>query len=177
MQVKQLNKSHEKQFSAMMMEIRKSLENPLWFMSFTEQEQKEMLAGKTIITYGAFSDDGELMAVSGLFPNPDEFKDITELLKLNPNKTTELGGCMTLPKFRGHNLMLQLNEMLLKVAKEAGFSNMIATAHPDNIASNKSLKALGMKLEKTITRNGKYLRNVYLLNLTQIKTKNCCCLK
>ena len=134
-------------------------------MPFTQDEKNEMLKGESIIVYGAFSEKNELMSVSGLFPDPSNFGDLTELLKLNPAETTELGGCMTRPKFRGQNLMLRLNEYLLSVAKNQGYKNLIATAHPENTASGKSLEKLGMKKVGQVNRSGKYLRDVFYLGL------------
>lgn len=43
---------------------------------------------------------------------------------------------------------------------------MLATAHPDNIASNTSLKHLGYKIIKEVTRAGKR-RNLLVLDLTK----------
>ena len=70
---------------------------------------------------------------------------------------------MVLPEYRGQNLMLDVNNALLNVAKEMGIDYFVATVHPDNIASNRSVQKMGMQLKTTITRTGGYERNVYLL--------------
>ena len=55
--------------------------------------------------------------------------------------------------------------MLVKEAKHRGFEYLIATAAPENIASNKSLLKLGMKCVCQINRYGKYLRNCYMMKI------------
>ncbi|OCL94362.1 hypothetical protein [Arcobacter porcinus] len=71
---------------------------------------------------------------------------------------------MTLKSARGKKCMLNLNKILLDLAKEKNIKYIIATAHPKNIASNKSLKNLNMVFVKEIIRSN-YPRNLYILEL------------
>ena len=61
--------------------------------------------------------------------------------------------------------MHKVNSKLIEIAKKKGFEYLVATAHPDNVASNKSLAKLGMECKAQIIRAGKYLRNVYMIKL------------
>ncbi|MDO4497523.1 MAG: hypothetical protein Q4B58_06830 [Bacteroidales bacterium] len=51
-------------------------------------------------------------------------------------------------------------------AKRQGIRYMLATAHPDNIASNTSLQQLGYKIIKEFTRAGKR-RNLLVMDLKE----------
>ena len=57
--------------------------------------------------------------------------------------------------------MREINSVIMSEAKNQGFVYLVATAHPDNIASNTSLSKLGLSYKKTVVRTGGYLRNVY----------------
>jgi RimJ/RimL family protein N-acetyltransferase len=46
-----------------------------------------------------------------------------------------------------------------------GLAYLVASAHPDNVASNRSLKKLGMEHKQTLVRGEKFLRNAYCLLL------------
>ena len=163
-EIKRLNKNNQQDFINFNRIIRANLQNPSWFMPFSEENTKHTFdEGNTLVVYGAFI-DGELGAISLFDTNFEEFKELAQILGVNPSKKgAELGGSMVLPQFRGQHLMLDVNLKLIEVAKEMGINYFVATAHPDNLASNRSLEKLGMQLKTTVTRAGGYLRNVYLL--------------
>ena len=98
--------------------------------------------------------------------NFDEFRELSVASGISlERKGAELGGSMVLPDYRGQNLMYDVNKKLLEVAKENGIEYLVATVHPENIASNRSVLKLGMQKTATIVRTGGYLRNVYFLEL------------
>jgi RimJ/RimL family protein N-acetyltransferase len=132
-------------------------------MPFSEENLQNTFAeGSSLVIYGAFI-DGTLGAVSLFDTNQEEFKELAKVCGVSTDKGAELGGSMVLPDFRGQNLMLDINLKLIEVAKRMGLKYFVATVHPDNIASNSSVKKLGMQYVTTITRTGGYLRNVYIL--------------
>lgn len=163
-EIKKLNKTNQNDFINFNRIIRNNLQNPAWFMPFSEENMLHTFdEGNTLVVYGAFVDN-VLGAISLFDTNVDEFKELSLIAGVSPDKKgAELGGSMVLPDFRGQNLMLDVNNKLIEVAKEMGIEYFVATAHPDNVASNRSLQKLGMQLKTTITRTGGYLRNVYLL--------------
>ena len=163
-EIKRLNKSNQQDFINFNRIIRENLQNPEWFMPFSEENMLHTFdEGNTLVVYGAFV-DGELACISLFDTNEEEFKELSVACKANPNKKgAELGGSMVLPKFRGQNLMLDVNNKLLDVAKEMGIDYFVATVHPDNAPSNRSVQKMGMQFKTVITRAGGYLRNVYIL--------------
>lgn len=162
--IKKLDKSNQQDFINFNRIIRSNIQNPSWFMPFSEENMTQTFdEGNTLVVYGAFVD--ECLACISLFDtNKEEFSELSKAVGVSPNKKgAELGGSMVLPDYRGQNLMLDVNLKLIEVAKSMGIDYFVATVHPDNIASNRSVQKLGMQLKTTITRAGGYLRNVYLL--------------
>lgn len=165
-EIRRLDKSNQQDFINFNRIIRENLVNPKWFMPFSEENMIHTFDdGNTLVVYGVFV-DGVLAAISLFDTNYQEFKELSLACNLSPDKKgAELGGSMVLPQYRGQNLMLDVNTKLISVAKEMGIDYFVATVHPDNIASNRSVQKLGMQLKTTITRTGGYLRNVYLMEL------------
>ena len=95
----------------------------------------------------------------------DEFVDeIKESLGISNALAGEFGGVLVLPEYRGNGIMKQFSHILINEAKSRNYDYVVSVAHPENIASNKSILAMGAKLMKT-DYLGEYYRNMYLLNL------------
>ncbi|MBE5733561.1 MAG: GNAT family N-acetyltransferase [Clostridiales bacterium] len=164
-EIKRLSKEHHQQFKLINAKIRKALVNQKWFMPFSEENINNMFnEGSTLVVFGAFI-DGDLGAVSLFDANNDEFAEMAKTVGYCEKIGAELGGSMVLPEYRGKNLMLEINYALINEARKMGIEYFIATAHPDNVASNNSLKKLGMTYKTTLIRDGGYERNVYILDL------------
>ena len=63
--------------------------------------------------------------------------------------------------------MLRLNEHLLRIARERSIDVLIATAHPDNVSSCKSLEKLGMAIKGSMVKSGRFPRNIYLMMINE----------
>lgn len=165
-EIRRLGKEQHEEYKSLNRTVLDALADADWFIPFPEEIVEGIFApDSTLIVYGCFV-DGVLAAVSMLDMDTGEFAEVAEAAGMPAGKTgAELGGCMVLPAYRGRNLMLDVNRALLKDAKEMGLSYLVATAHPDNIASNSSLKKTGMEHKGVIKRRGHYLRNVYVLEL------------
>ncbi|MCD7971626.1 MAG: GNAT family N-acetyltransferase [Candidatus Azobacteroides sp.] len=141
------------------------LSNASYYIPFTEKEVEASFDGSgKVILYGIM-DDGRLAAVSGLFFDVSDLSGELASLGINSAETVEIGGCMTLPDYRNKGYMLALNKELLQVARQKGCTYVVATAHPDNSASNRSLGNAGMERLKVFYRKGDYLRNLYGMKL------------
>ena len=163
-EVRRLDKSNQQDFIEFNRIIRANLSNPEWFMPFSEENMRHTFdKDSTLVVYGAFV-DGVLAAISLFDTNEEEFKELSVVANVGLDKKgAELGGSMVLPQYRGQNLMLDINNELVSVAKEMGLNYFVATVHPDNVASNRSVQKMGMEKKAVVTRTGGYLRNVYLL--------------
>lgn len=145
--------------------VRNALANDAWFIPMSDDTMDSMFsASSTLTVYGAFVDN-ELAAVALIDTDPGEMADLTAVMDLPADTGGELGACVVLPEHRGKKLMYLVCRELVAAAKEMGLNYLVASAHPDNSASNCSLKKLGMECKTTLTRSGDYLRNAYCLLL------------
>lgn len=149
---------------AMSRTIVKTLPREDFLIPMTPDEYEDTLVdGSPDIVYGLFDGD-VLIATSALLHDVRAYHGQPEVEDILAHKCTEIGECMVLPSHRGNSLMLQLNTLLKQEAQRLGVEYMLATAHPDNIASNTSLQHLGFKFVKTFRRSG-FLRNLYVMAL------------
>ncbi|MBQ7033060.1 MAG: GNAT family N-acetyltransferase [Clostridia bacterium] len=165
-EIRQLRKEHHEEYKKLNHTVLDLLENKDWFIPFPEEIVENIFApDSTLTVYGCLI-DGVLAAVSMLDTDWREFAEVAEAAKMPEGKKgAELCASMVLPAYRGQSLMAAVNREIIKEAKEKGFAYLVATAHPDNIASNSSLKKLGLEHRGVITRQGHYLRNVYAMEL------------
>ncbi|RBQ30097.1 hypothetical protein [Aliarcobacter vitoriensis] len=168
MKIIKLEKKHKDDFIYINQDTKQTLENPDFFIGFfSNNEIDEFLKDdKKAIFYGCL--EGEhLIALSGLIFDVEDFYDELTLLNIKLTDCVEIGASMTLLSARGKGCMLNINKELIKIAKAKNIKYLLATAHPNNIASNKSLTNLGMKFIKEYKRHG-YLRNLYIKDLTTL---------
>ncbi|MFW2567902.1 GNAT family N-acetyltransferase [Aliarcobacter butzleri] len=165
MKILKLDKKYKNDFIHINNTTKEYLSNPSFFIEFfTENEINSFLATEDkAIFYGVIENE-KLVAISGLFFEIEDFLDELKLLNINPKDIAEIGACMTLPTSRSKGYMLNLNKELLKIAKTKKIKYILATAHPENISSNKSLQNLKMKFIKEFTRHN-FPRNLYILEL------------
>jgi len=151
---------------AMSLEIVKTLVAPDFLIPMTEEEYDDTYTDiNQDVVYGIF--DGErLVATSSLLHDVRAYGSQPELQEVLTHPCIEIGESMVLPEYRGQELMLRLNRLIKEEARRQGVRYMLATAHPDNIASNTSLKHLGYRIIKGFTRAG-FRRNLLLLDLSK----------
>lgn len=144
--------------------IEDQLPNHDWWLPIRETARAHFFDPLWTLFYGAFDHD-HLVGASALFLNEFEFKEAAKHIQLPLTGTAEIGRCMVNPAYRGRNIMLEINKVLLECAKEKGIKRILSTAHPDNIASCHSLLALGMHKAGEVIKYTSYKRNIYLIEL------------
>lgn len=142
-------------------EIEGNLEHKEWWFPVTKKARSMFFDGKSAVLVGAF-DGGKLVAACGLFFF--EVLSDTNVSTLNEG-LAEIGRCMVIPEYRGDNLMLKLNRELVAKARELGKKSIVATSHPDNVASCRSLEALGFTKKCRVKKWGNYSRNYYTYDI------------
>ena len=160
-----LDKSYQQEFIDINKVICENLVNALWFMPFSEENLKNTFDENSSLTVYGAKVDGKLACVSVIDKDDNEWLELCDAIGIKSENVAEIGGSMTLPSYRGQGLMTMVNQKLIEVSKEMGLEYLVATAHPDNIASNKSLAKIGMECKTQIMRAGKYLRKVYMMKL------------
>jgi len=150
----------------MSQEIVKTLVAPDFLIPMTQEEYDDTYTDiNQDVVYGIF--DGErLIATSSLLHDVRAYSSQPELQEVLTHPCIEIGESMVLPEYRGQGLMLRLNQLIKAEAQRQGAEYMLATAHPDNIASNTSLRHLGYRIIKEFTRAG-FRRNLLLLDLSK----------
>ena len=141
MEVRQLEKTDAKAFSALIVDMYAHLENLEWFspMPYDEASVETMIEKPRFYIVGAF-ENGELCGVSSL-----DYKCGKLIGKIdfppdcNTDKLVEIGFNIVHSKHRGKGIMKLLVSHLLEKIVADGFEWAFAKVHQDNFASSKSL--------------------------------------
>ena len=123
-----------------------------------------MFDDRKVIVYGAY-DNNKLVGTAQLYFSEYYVEKIKQILSLNSNSVAELGGALVLKEYRNKGIMKELSKRLIEEAKNKKYEYIVITVHPENIASNKAFSYTGAKVKQTVNL-GEYLRNIYLLDLT-----------
>ena len=91
------------------------------------------------VVYGIFKGE-ELIATSSLLHYVRAYATNPELREILQHPCVEIGESMVLPSYRGQGWMYRLNTLIKAEARRQGVHYMLTTAHPDNVASNTSLR-------------------------------------
>lgn len=140
-----------------------ALPDSAWWLPI-KQEARDNFLNPSWTRFIGVEDEFGLVAASGLFLDSFEYGESAKLLGLEEAVTAEIGRCMVAPSQRGKNLMFEMNSRLITLARELGRTHLIATAHPDNIASCRSLQKLGMEKRAETIKSG-YPRNVFYMEI------------
>ena len=114
--------------------------------------------------YGAYDGD-KLVGMAQLYVSQDMLEDFKKEFNLMEYKVCELGGNLVLPEYRGLGITTKLQTMEMELAKELGFDYIISMAHPNNIASCKTLEKIGLNFVKETTLSNGFLRKLYMKKL------------
>ncbi len=123
------------------------LERKEFFIPFTEEEINMMFDSSIAITYGAY-DNNKLVGTAQLYLNENYVNEIKEILELKNNKIAELGGALVLKEYRNKGIIKNLLSILIKEAENKNYDYLVATVHPENIASNKAVLSTNRHLAK-----------------------------
>ena len=141
-----------------------NLDDPSHFIPYEQWELDSMFDPNYAPLYGAYDED-KLVGMAQLYVSQEMLKDFKEDFGLTGSKICELGGNLVLPEYRGRGITTELQKMLLELAKGSDFDYIISMAHPDNIASWKTLEKVGLKYHDEAKVAGGFLRKLYMLKL------------
>ena len=144
--------------------VLQNLERKEFFIPFTTEEIDMMFDDSKVIAYGAY-DNNKLVGTAQLYLSENYVEEIKQILSLDSNSVAELGGALVLEEYRNKGIMKELSKRLIEEAKNKSIEYIVITVHPENIASNKAFSYTGAKVKQTVNL-GEYLRNIYLLDLT-----------
>lgn len=167
LELRKLEVSDKDKMEELLRKIKINLENELFWLPITTESKEHFFDEEWTYFLGMF-DGEELVAAVGLFFNINEYKDSEKILKLQNCKIAEIGRAMVAPEYRHNGFMNKITKELINYAKEQKIQYLVATAHPENIPSQKTLKALGMVKKASCVKHGKYERDVFLLRCYEI---------
>ncbi len=144
--------------------VLQNLERKEFFISFTTEEIDMMFDDSKVIVYGAY-DNNKLVGTAQLCLSENYVEELKQILSLDSNSVAELDGALVLEEYRNKGIMKELSKRLIEEAKNRNIEYIVITVHPENIASNKTFSFTGAKVKQTVNL-GEYLRNIYLLDLT-----------
>jgi len=142
-------------------QVTNNLVNKEFFIPIEEEEFLEFFDEKNCIVFGAF-DNEKLVGIAKLDFLDKYLKELKDIINLNDYKVAELGRYLVLEEYRNNGIMFNLQNLLIKEANNLKFNYIIATVHPENIASNKVIIKSGMQLNKTVFLNNGYYRHIYV---------------
>lgn len=157
-----INPEEKSQVISLIDRVIGSLDNPEFFIPYEDWELEKLFDQDYAPLNGAFDDD-QLVGMSQLYVQQDMLAEYIDLLELQGKKVCELGGALVLPAYRNRGIMTALLKKQVELAKEKGFEVVISMAHPENIASNRALQKVGLKLVKETEVNGGFVRKIYLM--------------
>lgn len=151
-------------------QIENNLENEQLWLPINIKSREHFFDDEWTYFLGMF-DKNKLIAAVGLFFNENEYKESVKILQIDNCKIAEIGRAMVTPEYRHKGLMKKIMLELINYSKRQGIQYLVATVHPQNIASQKTVTSLGMKKKEYCIKQGKYERDIFLLKLDEGLTK------
>ncbi len=162
---KKIPQSDEWQVRDLISKVLSGLERPEFFIPYADWELDSLFDENYALLDGAYIND-KLVGMAQLYVKQEMLEEFKQAMDIADKKVAELGGNLILPEGRGQGIMFNMIQKQLADARKFGFDYVIAMAHPDNIASLKSLKKLGMEYVNTCTVANGYLRDTYWIKLS-----------
>lgn len=160
MEIRRLNVADRMAFAELSALVVEALDNKEFLIPMTEAEADVTFAeDSTDIVLGGFV-DGRLVATVSLLHDINDYSEFMPV-ECQGKNGAEIGEAMVLPEYRRTGLMNELCKELTKCIMSSKLDFILATAHPDNAASNHLLTTGGFKLHCVFSRRG-YTRNFYV---------------
>ena len=142
------------------------LDDPSHFIPYEQWELDSMFDEVNYAPlYGAYHGK-KLVGMAQLYVSQDMLADFKKNFGLpQSTRVAELGGNLVLPEYRGLGITTKLQSMELELAGQLGFDYVISMAHPDNIASCKTLQKIGLEYVGTQKVANGFLRELYIKKL------------
>lgn len=162
---KKIPKSDESQVRDLISNVLGNLERPEFFIPYADWELNSLFDESYALLDGAYFGD-KLVGMAQLYVQQEMLDEFKKAMNIPDKKVAEFGGNLILPEARGKGIMFTMIKKHLEDARRLGFDYVISMAHPDNIASLKSLQKLGMEYVNTCTVADGHLRDTYWLKLS-----------
>lgn len=165
--IEKIDRTYGGQLEELICNIEGSLSDELFWLPIKKEAKDNFFNEEWTCFVGAF-DQEKLVAAAALFFNEFEFGETLDTVGVNRadfSSYAEIGRCMVLPEYRGRGLMCSMIASLKEIAIEAEKKYLVATVHPQNMASRRSLENAGMRQIGETVKCGKYPRCIYRLEI------------
>lgn len=162
--IRKLQVHDKQQLDALLKDVEGHLAQPEFWLPVQQEAYDHFFDSAWTYFAGVF-DDGKLIGAAALFFNEFEWGQSKKLLNLTTNSIAEFGRAMVQHNFRGKGVMGALSAHLLECARSLNIEYMVATVHPNNIASQKVLQKMGLEKQAECVKECGYARSVYAMKL------------
>ncbi len=166
MKIRKLEKNDSFQLDELIDITESTLSNNEFWLPLKETAKNHFFDDEWTEFYGMF--DGEkLIGAAALFFDEYEYGESLAQLNISVGRVAEIGRAMVHPDYRGNNFLYSINLQLKEIAEKKSIEMLLATIHPDNIASRKSFEKLGMQKQCTYKKSQGFMRDIFTLYLNR----------
>jgi len=133
---RELSKEDKDQYRCLLTEVTQTLQRKDFFIPPPGFADNLFVEGYAR-SIGAFDNDKLIGIATLLLEQNQKYK---EKLDASDKKVCELGNYLVAEQYRGQGIIQVLQSKLLEIAKQLNFDIVMATVHPDNISSLKTLQ-------------------------------------
>ena len=162
--LKHLSKAEEHSLNLLIQDVEATLPDEKFWLPITETSKAHFFDDEWTHFLGAFVHD-ELVGAAALFFDENEWGASREKLGIQSTSIAEFGRAMIRSDFRGKGIMNMIAAELVRVAKERPVDYLLATVHPNNIPSQKTVTRMGMHKAGFCVKNGGFERDIFLREL------------
>lgn len=162
--IRKLNAEDETQLNTLIHEVENGLKEEKFWLPIGEVSKIHFFDDEWTYFLGAFVEE-QLIGAVALFFNENEYGESIRVLGINPEDVAECGRAMVKPDYQGKGIMKKLSELLIDYARQRGIKKIIATVHPNNIASQTVVASLGFKKKAFVTKMHQYDRDILVLEV------------
>lgn len=142
---------------------------PSWFFPYDEAEFQRVISTEGSLLPGIFV-EGRLIAFRVGCPGTGEYSDIPDILgpPYSRGPTYLLNGVFVDPAYRGNHLQQLMSEYTIEQCRRRKVRYFATAIHPDNMASLRSLEAIGFEIAtRTRLYGGRYERCILVKELSE----------
>ena len=163
MEIHRLTPKDRETFFCLSKTIVKNLENKALLIPMSEEEADATFTDDSEdVVLGGFI-DGTLVATLCLLHDISDYQNEIPV-EHHKSKGAEIGEAMVLPEYRRQGLLNELWLQLKTFINNGNYGYILATAHPDNTASNHFINKCGFQHHTVFNRRGR-TRNMYIMPL------------
>ena len=159
--LRHLTEADEHALDLLIQDVEASLLDEKFWLPISETSKAHFFDDEWTYFLGAFAEE-ELVGAAALFFNENEWGESRQTVGVESTSIAEFGRAMVRSNFRGKGIMNIIANELMQVAKEKPVDYMLATVHPNNVPSQKTVKKMGMEKAGFCVKNGCFERDIFL---------------